>query len=488
MHDQWRVTLPLTGTLKGRHTVTFKNKSLWSWARWGLLAMTLLTGIALLLTLWSGYRSAQRIAIQVTRAEGYTLINSIRRKLNPQKLVKETDLQGIMRDLKNTGLRYIGMFRLQGRLVASAGKAYGETSFPVRPGALFQDSQTVGSRVRMQTLGLYRKRIHPWHMFCGNPRCWERRARYRERSGLPMHRHDQHKYDRTHRYRRGHRYRRSHRRPILLVIEFEPLSAKLIQTEAQRALMSGGAATLILLIMTSLFWIILRRLSTLEEQRQREHQLAALGEMSAVMAHEIRNPLTSLKGHAQLLVEYLPDEGKTKAKAERVVYEAERLENLSSQLLEFVRMGTLEQTDVDPVELLQAISETLEPSKFEWVTKAAPSKWRMDETKIRQVFTNLMQNALQASPEDEVVTICIAEEQQQLKISIRDHGDGIAPDDTEKIFAPFYTTRYHGTGLGLAVARRWVELHEGTLTVSHPPDGGAEFVVCLPLRKEAPTS
>ena len=226
-------------------------------------------------------------------------------------------------------------------------------------------------------------------------------------------------------------------------------------------------------------------MSKLEEQRFREQQLAALGEMSAVMAHEIRNPLTSLKGHAQLLVEYLPEGEKTKAKAERVVHEAKRLEHLSSQLLDFVRMGSLELSEVEPIAMLQDVAAMFDASKFVWETKRAPRQWQMDETRIRQVVANLLQNAIQSSPEEEKkVTIQVTQEGQQLRIAVRDQGPGVPEKDLQNIFTPFYTTRLHGTGLGLAVASRWVELHQGTLSVSNLAEQGAEFVVCLPQARK----
>lgn len=460
--------------------MTRKKKSLWVWTRWGLLGMALLTGSALLLTLWSSYQSTQRIATQVTRAEGYSLFHSVRQKLHAKTRIEDRDLQALLSELRGAGLRYIGAFRLRGRLMASAGTALGSTSFPLRRKYLYQNMTRLNKRVRMLTIGLQRKKRNPWRMF----RRWERRM-FAQDWSAPRTLDSYRKFQAER--RRGNRSmrRRFRRRPVLFAIEFEPLSARLIQSEAQRTLLIGGVAAFVLLAFTSLFWLLLGRMSKLEEQRFREQQLAALGEMSAVMAHEIRNPLTSLKGHAQLLVEYLPEGEKTKAKAERVVHEAKRLEHLSSQLLDFVRMGSLELSEVEPIAMLQDVAAMFDASKFVWETKRAPRQWQMDETRIRQVVANLLQNAIQSSPEEEKkVTIQVTQEGQQLRIAVRDQGPGVPEKDLQNIFTPFYTTRLHGTGLGLAVASRWVELHQGTLSVSNLAEQGAEFVVCLPQARK----
>lgn len=440
-----------------------QHSGLWRGSRWILLSVTFITVIALLLTVWSGYRSAQHISTLVVRAEGYAFFHSIRRRLvELNKEPSSQDLQAILQDLQNSGLHYLGIYHTRGKPIAEVGSPVGKTTFPVRRRTyLKQEVQVMGQRVRMLGLGVLRVRKNPWRI-----RNWPTRPWAPEMHGPAP-------------FPRSQLTRRTHTLHAL-IIEFEPLSARLVQREAQRSLMVGGLAALALLLATTFFWVVLRRLFRLEEQRQKEHQLALLGEMSAVLAHEIRNPLTSLKGHAQLLAEWLPEESKPRAKADRVIAEAVRLEELSSQLLDFVRMGNLECSSVDPAQLVQDITESLGSSHFSLDTQHAPQRWNLDPTRIRQVFSNLFENAIHASPDPASIEIRVFQEHQHLIVEVRDHGPGIAPDLLEKIFAPFFTTKFHGTGLGLAVAQRLVRMHGGSLRASNHPQGGAIFVISLP--------
>src|SRR4029077_12240509 len=115
-----------------------------------------------------------------------------------------------------------------------------------------------------------------------------------------------------------------------------------------------------------------------ERIRERERRLASLGEMSAVLAHEIKNPLASLKGNAQLLVQMLPDEdalAKSRTKAKRVVEEAVRLEQLTNDLLQFVRPGAIRRTDVDPAALVREAAESVPGGEVVVDTTGAPATW-----------------------------------------------------------------------------------------------------------------
>ena len=107
----------------------------------------------------------------------------------------------------------------------------------------------------------------------------------------------------------------------------------------------------------------------------------------------------------------------------------------------------------------------------------------MDSQRMQQVLTNLLNNAVEASPQGSSIEVTAAMEGSSLVFSFRDQGEGIADENLDRIFEPFFTTRTKGTGLGLAVARRIVELHGGTLTARSVPEGGAEFRVTLMERK-----
>jgi two-component system sensor histidine kinase HydH len=233
-----------------------------------------------------------------------------------------------------------------------------------------------------------------------------------------------------------------------------------------------------ILTLVLLRWVLRRE--ALERQAERDRRLASLGEMSAVLAHEMRNPLTSLKGHAQLLAESLPAESRDHAKAERVVTEAQRLERLTGDLLEFVRSGEIHRAPCNPEELVRESARAVDESRFDISAEDAPSSWSLDRERMQQVLTNLMRNALQSSPADARVDARVRAFDGVLSIAVRDRGEGIAEGDSERIFEPFHTQRTRGTGLGLAVARRIVELHGGTIRAANHPEGGAVFRISIP--------
>jgi two-component system sensor histidine kinase HydH len=205
--------------------------------------------------------------------------------------------------------------------------------------------------------------------------------------------------------------------------------------------------------------------------------------MSAVLAHEIRNPLASLKGNAQLLAERLPDGSREKSRAERVVSEATRLEALTSDLLDFARSGPLETAAVDPVELVRTAADDVAADGFDILAGSVPERWPMDATRIRQALVNVLQNAKQASPSGPRPTVAIATSHEGLEIAVRDFGPGLPAGGEARIFDPFFTTRTNGTGLGLAVARRIAEMHGGRVEASNHPEGGAVFRIVLPRRE-----
>ena len=218
-------------------------------------------------------------------------------------------------------------------------------------------------------------------------------------------------------------------------------------------------------------------------QRGVDFRLSVIGEMSAVLAHEIRNPLTSLKGHAQLLVEQLPDESPERRKAERVIMEVARLEALTADLLDFVRSGPLELTQVDPAELLRASAQEVDQQEFELELEASPGSWPLDARRLRQALTNLLRNARQASPQGVRPVARVCTESGCLVFTVRDFGEGLPKGQEDRVFDPFFTTKMSGTGLGLSVARRIAELHGGSLTAENHPEGGAVFRVELPEMK-----
>jgi two-component system sensor histidine kinase HydH len=254
-----------------------------------------------------------------------------------------------------------------------------------------------------------------------------------------------------------------------------------LRNDADRAFALSAVTALVLMLVAGMLWWQLRRRELQVASLEHERRLAQLGEMSAVLAHEMRNPLASLKGNAQLLLEQLPSESREAKKAERVVSEATRLEALSRTLLDFVRSGSVERRPVDVVSLLRHAIDEVGPDRVELTTQGDVGRpVKLDSLRMNQVLVNLLENALDVSSDNQPVEVALEVRGQTLRVEVRDSGPGLEPGDEAKIFEAFHTKKTHGTGLGLAIARRIVQMHGGTLTARNHPEAGAVFVVELP--------
>ncbi len=261
------------------------------------------------------------------------------------------------------------------------------------------------------------------------------------------------------------------------MIEFVPTHAVAMSQRAQTDLFVGLGSIVMLWGGAFAFWKLSHRTSNAEAELARKRHLAALGEMSAVIAHELRNPLASLKGHAQLLKEQAGD-AKTERKATRVVNEAVRLQQLTSGLLDFVRSGKVKPEDTDVGALVRdatAGSVAVVDADMD----CAPATWTLDRGRMRQVLVNLLDNAHHASP-DTAAELTVFEDSGELVFEVRDRGPGVPVEKRDEVFAPFHTGRTQGTGLGLAVSRRIVGEHGGSIVCDEHPDGGALFIVRIP--------
>lgn len=264
--------------------------------------------------------------------------------------------------------------------------------------------------------------------------------------------------------------------PLPLAVRFEPIAEESIAWRFRAALAINGAGALLLMIGS--VWVLnaLRRRDVLVAELASQKHLSHLGAMSATLAHEIRNPLASIKGHAQLLRETAEPDGALWAKSDRIVEESRRLEKLVNSLLEFVRTG---RSDVVTAELeplfVRAIGQgNMDSGRVRLDLRAAPSTWNLDPTQMERVLQNIVQNALAASDEG-LVLVRVWREEQRLWVSIRDHGPGVPAELIDSIFEPFVTGRLHGTGLGLSISRQLIAAHGGEIHAINLPDGGAEF-------------
>jgi len=440
------------------------------WARRGLVGAALLMVTALMATVWASYSNVRSATETLSWGQGISLLHGLERALHgADGPPTDTDLEEVIAADAEAGLRYLGLFTPDGRLIAQAGEPQGGTE-SVEADLADQEPRQVLTRGGRARMILHRPGPRPGGRPGPGPGP-RPGVRPGPRPGPPPHGSPPHGFP-------GDRHP-PHHQPVL-VIEFEPLVANELRSDAVRTLGIGAASAVILMLVSLVLLRWLLRREAMERQLERDRRLAGLGEMSAVLAHEMRNPLTSLKGHAQLLTETLPADSRDHAKAERVVTEAQRLERLTGDLLEFVRSGEIAREPCDPAALLRESASAIDESRIEVSAESSPDSWSLDGERMRQVLTNLLRNAVQASPADARVEATVGATGGALEYVVRDRGDGIPTGEEERIFEPFHTKRTRGTGLGLAVARRIVELHGGTLRASNHPQGGALFRVSIP--------
>lgn len=267
---------------------------------------------------------------------------------------------------------------------------------------------------------------------------------------------------------------------MTLTVEIEPRLSPVLRKDALRTMVAATVTAFLFLLLGLALRRVVAEREVVARRAARDRHLASLGTMSAVLAHEIRNPLASLKGHAQLLSESLPEGDESHAKVERIVADAVRLEELTSNLLEFVRSGDLHCKQVDVADLVRNAIDAVDRERFELLVRDGSTTASVDPARVSQTLINLLANAEQASTERAEVTI--HPRRDQIEIIVSDRGPGIEIGQEEQIFEPFHTTRVRGTGLGLAVAKRIVEAHRGSIRAENRAEGGATFTVCLPHR------
>ncbi|MBE0500227.1 MAG: sensor histidine kinase [Desulfuromonadales bacterium] len=231
------------------------------------------------------------------------------------------------------------------------------------------------------------------------------------------------------------------------------------------------------------------QLLEIEEQLRRADRLSAMGELSAGMAHEIRNPLASIKGTAEILRDGMDRRDKKYEFAQILVREVDRLENVVRDFLSFARPdgGVHEE-----VQISAALSDVLILTRQQALKSQVEIRYDCQTTlplitgnfeHLKQAFLNFVLNALQVMPKGGVLTIQCEVNQRILRIAFADTGPGIPKELQERVFNPFYTTRQEGTGLGLAITHRIIDAHGGRIKLESQPGEGATFTVELPIDK-----
>lgn len=229
----------------------------------------------------------------------------------------------------------------------------------------------------------------------------------------------------------------------------------------------------------------LTELKALGREIKQKDRLAAVGELSAKIAHEIRNPLASLKGSMEMLQEGAIDQQQKERLMSIALGEMDRLNNTITDYLSFARPAEL---SFESFDIHVALEETVELLQNTDGCKAevradinGALQVSADPGKMKEVFWNLGVNALQAMPDGGILLVSTAIEGDMVTISFSDTGVGMSEDEMEKIFFPFFTTKRTGTGLGLSTAFRAVEDHGGRLTVQSARGAGSVFTVIIPI-------
>ncbi len=230
-----------------------------------------------------------------------------------------------------------------------------------------------------------------------------------------------------------------------------------------------------------------------EAEVRRSERLAALGQLTAGLAHELRNPMGTMKTSAELLARNVPPENAiAREMAGYIQEEVDRTNSLITRFLDFARPQHLKMSIADLTATIDRAIDQFERDKsgnaasvtvFKNYSPDIPAI-NFDAQLLERVFYNLVMNAAQASPAGGVVTVKTRMVEGQVEIAVIDRGSGIEAKDRESIFNPFFTTKSEGVGLGLAIVSKIVDEHGGTITVESTPREGSVFRVFLPLHAQ----
>ena len=228
-----------------------------------------------------------------------------------------------------------------------------------------------------------------------------------------------------------------------------------------------------------------------EEQLSAAQKLSALGQLSASLAHEIKNPLSSIKGTAEILLDEFPQDHPKREFVQILLKETTRLNNTVEEVLQFSRRGTQgrekEETKTEPLSgVIDRVASLLASQLRKKSITLTVNGWEEGKEffvageKLSQVFLNIILNAIDASPPKGEITIETKKNAAGLAVSVKDTGAGIPDERKDKIFDPFYSNKEGGTGLGLSISKKIVESYGGTLSLTDTETGGACFTVFLP--------
>lgn len=225
----------------------------------------------------------------------------------------------------------------------------------------------------------------------------------------------------------------------------------------------------------------------LQEQLARHERLAAMGEMVASLAHQVRTPLATALLYISHLARPQLDDGERLRVADKIHGRLRHLEHLVNDMLVFARGGVSVAESVAIRPLLEDVAQTIEPAmaeagcRFDFTNLADSPSLPGNREALAGAITNLLANAMQVCGRGGVIHLSARSTDDTVSIRVRDNGPGVAPEVQGRIFEPFFTTRAGGTGLGLAVVQAVAQAHRGSAWVESQPGQGATFGITLPL-------
>jgi signal transduction histidine kinase len=232
----------------------------------------------------------------------------------------------------------------------------------------------------------------------------------------------------------------------------------------------------------------LTEIRSLQDRVRLRENLAALGELSAGVAHEFRNSLATILGLARLVERRPEDVAAASGAAGDIVREVNQVRQVVDEFLLYARPLQLSRAPVDLRGLLEEVAEGIRLDREGEGALAVSLEGELpviqaDESLLRQAFLNLLRNAREAGAGRAVrVTVSGSRVGKRIRLLFRDDGPGFPPESLESAFLPFATTKEQGTGLGLPMVQKTVVQHDGEISVANPPGGGAEVRILLPLQ------
>lgn len=222
-----------------------------------------------------------------------------------------------------------------------------------------------------------------------------------------------------------------------------------------------------------------------EETLQKAEKISLIGEMAAGLAHEIRNPLTTIKGFMQILGNFSEDKKTLYSKT--VLEEIERINFIVSELMVFSRPHAIPFKDCCLAEIIENASELLaSEAQFKGISltsrvRAPKTVIPGDKNQLTQVFLNLIKNSIESLPLGGNIDLFLTGDHEKTRIIVADNGIGMSPAQLERLGEPFFTTKETGNGLGLMVSYKIIESHQGSLLVESEPNKGTRFVITFPV-------